>query len=160
MPHEYEACIDPAMCPACNDLAYVALYDRELFERLVRKHTHGNLTNWSAVERKAAISAHFLRLGYRSQEPLPKWQSYPSHRGAMSGDKPLGEAMADVRTMRQRANLLLADADRLERELAGHTCGKQGCSKPASHKIMGTMLYYACNDHIDELVELEQRARG
>lgn len=33
-------------------------------------------------------------------------------------------------------------------------CGKTGCPKQATHKVVGSLTYYTCDDHIDEIQRL------
>lgn len=66
--HTLQECCDPTCCPEHSAIAYLNLHEPLLLNRLVRRHTQGGVTDWNEVERKAEISAGFLRKGYT---PLP-----------------------------------------------------------------------------------------
>lgn len=34
------------------------------------------------------------------------------------------------------------------------SCGKTGCPKPAARKIQGSLLYSACDEHLEEITHL------
>jgi hypothetical protein len=40
------------------------------------------------------------------------------------------------------------------RRMALNPCGKQGCVKPAVDEVFGSLHYYTCSDHKEEIQKL------
>ena len=44
-----------------------------------------------------------------------------------------------------------------ELESQGNPCGKRGCLKIGIHRVYGSLTYYSCDDHLEEIKSLVEQ---